>query len=79
LQILATFAARRSTSNQMRGYKSDTVTLRRQRHFTDIATVPYPIGVPIWIDDETTVPIDTREMRFTAEAAMYIDPALVSR
>jgi len=44
-----------------------------------IATAPYPSGVPVFLDDDdkTTVRIDTREMSFTAEASMFIDTNLV--
>jgi hypothetical protein len=50
---------------------------RRRTQFNDTATVPYPLGVPTWIDDDTTVRIDEREMSLTAEATMFIDSALM--
>jgi len=52
----------------------------RRRTLSDAVTAPYPCtGIPTWVDDDTTVRIDAREMSFTAEAAMFIDTALIGR
>jgi hypothetical protein len=51
----------------------------RHRTFGDTVTVPYPDGVPSFIDDgDTTLRVDEREMEFTAQAAMMIDTALIT-
>lgn len=42
-------------------------------------TAPYPSGVPVWIDNDTTVRVDAREMSITAEASMFVDTAIVLR
>jgi hypothetical protein len=40
----------------------------------DETTVRYPpSAVPKLVDDETTVPVDVREMNATAEASMFVD------
>jgi hypothetical protein len=49
----------------------------RRTQFNDTDTVPYPLGVPTWVDDDTTLRIDEREMSLTAEAAMFVDTALM--
>ena len=52
----------------------------RHRTFGDTVTVPYPDGVPSFIDEDgdTTLRVDEREMEFTAQAAMMIDTALLT-
>jgi len=42
-------------------------------------TAPYPTGVPVFVDNDTTVRVDTREMHMTAEASMFIDTAIILR
>jgi len=48
----------------------------RDRSFAEV-TVPYPPDWLVWADDDTTVIVDPREMRQTAEAMMFVDTAVV--